>query len=99
MLCALSLRTLKPGSYDYFRRAWEPEDWPEGFTRAYHLRSLEDENQVISFGFYEGTMDELNAIRDRQNEDARQQRMAEFVESTLVDGMFEVLDEVTPPSA
>ena len=101
MLCALSVRRLKPGAYEDFRRAWEPEEFPEGFTRAYHIRRLDDENEVVSFGFYEGTFAELEAeleaIRDRQKEQERQARMAEHVESTLVDGMFEVLDEVTPP--
>ncbi len=97
MLCALSVRKLKPGAYEGFRRAWEPEEFPEGFTRAYHIRSLEDENEVVSFGFYDGTMAGLNAIRDRQKEQERQDRIAEHVESTVVDAMFEVVDEVTPP--
>jgi hypothetical protein len=43
MLCFLTVRKLKPGSYEAFREAWDPgEDVPasftEGFTRAYHLR-------------------------------------------------------------
>jgi hypothetical protein len=59
MLCFLTVRKLKPGSYESFREAWDPgEDVPagftEGFTRAYHLRNLEDENEVISFGFLRG---------------------------------------------
>jgi heme-degrading monooxygenase HmoA len=97
MLCALSVRKLKPGAYEGFRRAWEPEEFPEGFTRAYHIRSLEDENEVVSFGFYEGTIADLDAIRDSQKEQERQDRIAEHVQSTVVDGMFEVVDEVTPP--
>lgn len=59
MLCALSVRRLKPGAYEGFRRAWEPEEFPEGFTRAYHVRSLEDQNEVVSFGFYDRTMADL----------------------------------------
>lgn len=98
MLCALSVRKLKPGAYEGFRRAWEPEEFPEGFTRAYHIRSLEDENEVVSFGFYEGAITDLDAIRDSQKEQERQDRIAEHVESTVVDGMFEVVDEVTPPA-
>jgi hypothetical protein len=96
MLCALSVRKLKPGAYEDFRKAWEPEEWPEGFSRAYHVRNTQDENQVISFGLYEGTLEELNAIRDVQKEEERQQRMAPLVDETLVDGIFEVADEVTP---
>jgi hypothetical protein len=96
MLCALSVRKLKPGAYEDFRKAWEPEEWPEGFSRAYQVRNTQDENQVISFGLYEGTLEELNAIRDVQKEEERQQRMAPLVDETLVDGIFEVADEVTP---
>jgi heme-degrading monooxygenase HmoA len=99
MLCALSVRRLMPGSYEDFRRAWEPEEFPEGFNRAYHLRNLNDENQVVSFGLYDGTLEDLERIRDQQKEEERQSRMAEFVESTDVDAMFEVVDEVTPPAS
>jgi heme-degrading monooxygenase HmoA len=96
MLCALSVRRLKPGAYEDFRRAWEPEEFPAGFTKAYHLRNLNDENQVVSFGFYDGSPEDLERIRDEQKEEERQGRMAEFVESSDVDAMFEVVDEVTP---
>ncbi len=96
MLCALSVRRLKPGAYEEFRRAWEPEQFPEGFTKAYHLRNLNDENQIVSFGLYDGTLEDLRRIRDEQKEEERQGRMAQFVESTDLDAMFEVVDEVTP---
>jgi hypothetical protein len=99
MLCALSVRRLKPGAYEDFRRAWEPEEFPEGFTRADHLRNLNDENQVVSFGFYDGTLEDLERIRDEEGEEERQTRMAQFVESTQLDAMFEVIEEVTPSSS
>ncbi len=100
MICALSVRQLKPGSFDDFRRAWEPEEFPPGFVRAYHVRSVEDENQVVSFGLFEGTADDFDRLRHepafQAGEFDRQQRMAEFVESTSIDGLFEVIDVVEP---
>jgi hypothetical protein len=98
MLCFLSSRRLKPGAWEDFRRAWEPEEWPPQFIRAYHVRSLEDENHVISFGLGEGTAADFERVREElaATEEGRQQRMAQFVESTDVDGVFEVIDEVTP---
>jgi hypothetical protein len=100
MLGALTVRKLKPGTFDDFRKAWEPEEWPPGFVRAYHVRSLEDEDTVVSFGLLDGSPDDLGQMRDDPNfrrvEDERQRRMAEYVESTGVDGIFEVVDEVTP---
>ena len=98
MLVALTVRKLKPGSYEQFRKAWEPEDWPEQWERAYHIRNVNDENEVISFGFFNGTLDELRQLRDESGrEDERQRRMAELVESTGADGIYEVIEEVRPP--
>jgi hypothetical protein len=96
MVCALSVRRLKPGSYDAFREAWEPKPMPESLSRAYHARSAADENVVVSFGLFEGTVDELRSAIGETDEAGRQERIAEHVESTDVDGLFEVLDEVTP---
>ena len=101
MLCFLTARRLKPGSFDEFRQAWEPTEWDEHFVRAYHVRNTDDENEVVSFGFFQGTLaDAEAAMRDervRQAEDERQRRMAEFVESETLDGVFEVIEEVTLP--
>jgi hypothetical protein len=55
MVCFLSARRLKAGTFDDFRRAWEPERWPSEAIRAYHLRDSDGENIVVSFGLYEGT--------------------------------------------
>ena len=103
MLCALTVRRLKPGTFDQFRKAWEPDVWVEGFTRAYHLRNVRDENEIVSFGFFDGTLEELNARFEGVDPggrlaEERQRRMAAFVESIGTDSMFEVIDEVTPPA-
>jgi hypothetical protein len=101
VLCALTVRKLRPGTYEQFRSAWEPEVFPEGFTRAYHLRGLEDENEVVSFGFFDGTMEELRQVMEREDvmraDEQRQREMAEVVEWTGTDAVFEVVEEVTPP--
>ncbi len=106
MLCALTVRKLKPGMYDQFRDAWDPgpELWVEGWTRAYHLRNLRDENEIVSFGFFDGTLEELE---DRQKEvdpdgrkrEERQRRLSDCVDSLGADSIFEVLEEVRPPTS
>ena len=97
----LTARRLKPEGYDRFRQVWEPDEWPAGFLRAYHLRNPQDEDQVISFGLFEGTMEDYRALRAdpaaSQVEDRRQREMAEVVDSVLLDGVFEVIEEVVPP--
>jgi hypothetical protein len=101
MICFLTVRRLKPGSYDAFREAWDPgDDWPDGFTRAYHVRSIEDENEVISFGLFDGTMEDVERMKnDERFTRMREQQleaMSEHVESVGTDGIYEVVEEVTP---
>jgi hypothetical protein len=42
MICTLTARWLKPGAYDAFRSAWDPGGVPEGRTRTFHVRDVED---------------------------------------------------------
>ena len=100
VLCFLTARRLRSGSFQDFRHAWEPEEWPEQFVRAYHVRDLDDPDVVVSFGFFEGEADDYRRLRSEPSanevEDRRQRRMAEYVEETLLDGVWEVVDEVEP---
>jgi hypothetical protein len=100
MLCFLTARRLKPGTFDEFRKAWEPDEWPPQFVRAYHVRDLTDENMVVSFGLFDGTPEDYRQLRTDERagevEDLRQRKMSEFVDQTVLDGVFEVIDEVTP---
>ncbi|MDQ3889661.1 MAG: hypothetical protein M3312_03805 [Actinomycetota bacterium] len=105
VLCALTVRKLKPGTYDQFRRAWDPgpELWVEGWQRAYHVRNTRDPNEVISFGFFEGTLEELerrtaDVDPDGSKSEERQRRLAECVESIGADSIYEVIEEVRPPT-
>lgn len=97
MICFLSARRLKPGAYDDFRRAWEPERWPGEAIRAYHLRHSDDENVVVSFGLYDGELSDLERIREGHGDDeGRLERIGEHVDETLLEGVFEVVEEVSP---
>ena len=91
MLVLLTARRLKPGTFDEWRRAWEPDEWPEQFSRAYVLRNRDDPDEVISFGVWEGSAEDLQALDSR----ARIERMADYVESKSIDGIYDV--EVVEP--
>jgi len=96
MLCAMTQRTLKPGSYEDFRNAFVPGDTleaPEGWTKFYAIRSVADENEVITFGFFDGSLEDLRAGQQSSDYDERRAAADEFVESVGVDGLFEVVDE------
>jgi len=90
----LTGRKLKPGAYDDWRKAWEPDEWPEG-VRAYVLRKVGDPDEVIAFGLVEATREELEAMRpDADSENARHARMDPFIESQFADGLYEVVEVV-----
>jgi hypothetical protein len=91
MLVLLTVRRLKPGTFEEWRRAWEPDEWPEQFSRAYVLRNRDDPDEVISFGLWEGSAEDLQALDSR----VRIERMADFVESKSIDGIYDV--EVVEP--
>ena len=97
MHAALTVRKLKPGTFDAWREAWQPEEWPEG-VQGYILRSLSDPDEVIAFGLFEGSKDEMRAMMEQPErkaaEDARQARMAQYVESIGADGIYEVVERV-----
>jgi hypothetical protein len=97
MYAFLTVRKLKSGSYDDWRKAWQPDWWPEGSKRAYILRNADDPDEVIAFGFYEGGLSE--ARRDpklQEMQRGRFERMAPYVDSTGADGVYEVVEEVEP---
>lgn len=94
MHVALTVRKLRPGTYDDWRKAWQPGRAPEGAKGGYILRNVNDPDEVIAFGFFEG---ELGALRDDPDFAAEQQRrmeaMAPHVESVGADGIYEVVEE------
>ena len=102
MLCALTVRRLKPGTYEEFRAAWEPDPWPDFLRGAYLVRNQDDENEVAAFGFLDLTPDSLDALRDDPEfltrEAKRMERIAAFEESVVLNAIYEVAEEVAPPA-
>ena len=98
MLVFFSGRRLKPGSFDQFRRAWQPgedEEPPPGTVAIYHARNRKDPDEVISFGIFD--IDDPSAVRgDEQAELKRQDAMAAFVENIPLEGVYEVIEEIKP---
>jgi heme-degrading monooxygenase HmoA len=97
MFCALTVRKLKPGTMEDFKKAFIPDDEmeaPPGWKRFYALRNVNDENEVITFGLFDGTLEELRAGQQDSGEyDSRRAAADEFVESVGADGVFEVVEE------
>jgi len=103
MMCLLTERWLKPGTFDRFRAAWEPDEHPESLIRAYHLRDEVDPDHVVSFGLFDLDRAEFERLRRsarlQQMQQTRHAAMAEFVAQTGLDTAFEVIDVVEGPAA
>ena len=95
MICALTLRKLKPGSFDRFREAFGPpeDEAPPGLKRFYALRNTSDENEVITFGLFDGTLEDLRAAQGEGGYEERRASVDELVESVGADGIYEVVEE------
>ena len=97
MIVMFSARRLKPGAWDQFREAWDPGDSkPPGFQRAYHARNIRDEDEVISFGLFDMSEDDYRRWRAEADAEEMQRvdHLSAFVESSPVEGVYEVIDVV-----
>jgi hypothetical protein len=56
---------------------------------------------VLSVGFFDATLDDLDAIRDDPavlaEEEGRLRRISQFEERVVLNGIFELMEEVFPP--
>ncbi len=99
--CALTVRKLKAGSYDEWRKAWWPDDsteeMPEG-AQVFIVRNTKDPDEVIAFGLFEGDLEEMRKTMDPETEKKRTEAMEPHVESVGADGMYEVVEHITAGS-
>jgi hypothetical protein len=95
MLYASTVRTLKPGALEDFKKAFIPADAPPGWKHFYALRNVDNEDEVITFGVFDGTAEELRASHQEDAGDYEERRRAadELVESVSANGVYEVLEE------
>jgi len=97
MICALTVRTLRPGTFEQFREAFmahEPlEDPSPGYVRFNMIQNTENPDQVICFGFFDGTVDELRRTAAEQGYTEQLEAIAPFVDSVGADGLYEVVED------
>ena len=103
MLCALTIRTLKPGTFDQFREAFmrheDLENPPAGYVRFNMIRNTENHDEVVCFGFFDGTVDELRRAAPERGYAEQLEAIAPFVQSVGVDGLYEIVEEFTAPQS
>lgn len=101
MICAMTARKIKPGQTEQFLEAFInrsdeglPAEIRERFTAVCACRSTEDPETILTFGMFDGSIDEM---RELQSGSMRREQLAEiepFVEQTLFDGSFELLHDL-----
>ncbi len=100
MICTLTARRLKPGSYERFRQAWDPSganhDALRQWVRVYHCRDVADPDVVISFGLFDGSLEALREAQARLGRASQVDRVDPEVLDVLLDGSYEVVEELVP---
>jgi hypothetical protein len=93
MLCAHTVRKLKPGAFEQFAEAFRPptDAPPAGWVRFNMLRGVADENEVVTFGFFDGTREEMDRSQDDAGYRERVDAIAPFVESVVANGVYEIV--------
>lgn len=95
MICALTVRKLKPGTFDQFRETFmageETEEMPPG-SQFFMIRSTENRDEVICFGLFDGTLEELRSSNLYSGYDEQLEKIAPFIEAVGTDGMYEVVE-------
>jgi hypothetical protein len=102
MLCAHTVRRLHDGTFDDFKAAFTPsvDDAPPGWVRFVMLQPRTgDPNHVVTFGFFDGTLEELEASqRDHGYEETRA-GADQYVAELLVNGVYDVVVDLRPDPA
>lgn len=99
MLCALTVRKLRAGAFGEFAEAFMPPATaaaPAGWVRFDMLRDTADPDRVITFGFFDGTREEMETNQDDHGYEQRRDAASAFVDEVVVNGVFEVVRELTP---
>jgi hypothetical protein len=101
MLCAHTIRRLKPGAYDEFKERFgpSPDNAPEGWARFTMLRSLADPNEVVTFGFFDGTLEELERNQAQQGYDELRASTDPLVDAVVANGVYEIVASLTTEGA
>jgi hypothetical protein len=80
---------------DRFRAAWYPE---HGFgvpTRVLMARRVDDKREILTLGFVDLPREQLEQGLQQveANEAIRHDRIAEVIESTVLTGIYEIVDD------
>jgi heme-degrading monooxygenase HmoA len=73
----ITTRRIKPGTYEEFRQAWRPKEFPDGMLRAYEFYA-EDRSEVVGLSVWD-SLESRERYRLSDVEEERRRAMAPFV--------------------
>ena len=96
MICAHTVRKVKPGQAKAFIEAFTPSDEqvpPDSkWVRFFALQGQGDPDTVVTFGFFEGTRDEMEASQsDRGFDEHRRNAEEQYVDNVISNDVYDVV--------
>jgi hypothetical protein len=98
-----SSTTTTSGEFDASRAAFEkagvedvPDEIAKRWSRVYICRDVTDENVALTFGFFQGTLEELRELRRDSGGGPQSGALDAHIAEVLLDGSYEVPEEITP---
>jgi hypothetical protein len=96
MICAHTVRKVKPGQAKAFIEAFTPsadQVPPESkWVRFFALQGQGDPDTVVTFGFFDGTRDEMESMQAGHGyADRRREAEEQFVDQVLSNDVYDVV--------
>jgi heme-degrading monooxygenase HmoA len=96
MICAHTVRKVKPGQARAFIDAFTPSGEQvhpgSGWVRFFALQGQGDPDTVVTFGFFEGTRDEMEASQGDQGFDEhRRAAEQQFADHVISNDVYDVV--------
>ena len=63
---------------------------PPGSIRFHLLRGLADENEIVTFGFFDGTLEEPERSQADGDYEGRRVAIEPYVDAVIANGVYEV---------
>ncbi len=63
---------------------------PPGWIRFHLLRGLADENEIVTFGFFNATLEELERSQADGDYEGRRATIEPYVDAVIANGVYEV---------
>lgn len=105
MICAITARRIQDGKTDEFLEKFSggadqmPAEIRDRFKAVYACKDVTDPNTILTFGLFDGSLDELREIQSTGNRDQQLDGITPLVEAVLFDGSFEVITDFVGAAA